>query len=300
MPICKQNLKKAIIMIGPEHARLLVRFAQDQDKLENKWQFNIKKHIKKIDEYVAQHLFRYGRVPEDIDFSEIIMEMYYQSAKQAFKTSQEELKFLRDDKIKMAKPPAIKTPKSFNKLQEIYDVFKRTGDMPKRQQTFAEKIKKAYIKKAQNVWKKWSESFREGQIANQEEVVKKIREAGDKIASRAQTIARTETTNYYNNVRREVFDKSNVVTHYLFLAIRDQATTKWCSDKVFEGKRGRHGLVYKKDDPITDKETPACHWNCRSEMVPLTPFNPRHKKLIEDEEVQRRNNHCHPLPKGWD
>lgn len=300
MTICKENLKKAVRLIGPDHTRLLVRFAGVQDSLEFRWRKRIKKYINKVDLYVADHLFKYGRLPADIDFSDLIMDHYFEVNKIAITTADEELEFLEPKEKRLAsKPPAMKVPKTLGKLQETYDAFRKHRDMPKRQKAFAEKIKEAYIKKCQTVWQQFTDSFRAGEVFDKEEAVKVIKSASKGVASRTNTIVETETTNYYNNVRRDLYDKSNVVSHYLFLAIRDQATTKWCSDKVVDGKRGRHGLVYKKGDDLTDKETPAVHWNCRSEFVPLTPYNPRHKKLIEDDKLQRRNNTCHPLPKGW-
>jgi SPP1 gp7 family putative phage head morphogenesis protein len=46
--------------------------------------------------------------------------------------------------------------------------------------------------------------------------------------------------------------------------------------------------------------------NCRSEVTPLVPFNPRHKALIDDPERQRKNKkigkskgQVWPLPEGW-
>jgi len=301
MSICKQNLYKTVRLVGKDHARLLVSFAAEQESIEVLWKKRIRKYINRVNDYVAAHLFRYGRMPADFSFDDLIMDHYFDVNKKSISSTDKELKFLEpSDKRLAAKPPSMKVPSSLEKLQRTYDAFKNKGDMPSRQKAFADKIKKAYIKKCQSVWQQFTESFRDGEVFDKEEAIKVISDASRGVASRTNTIIETETTNYYNGVRREIYDKANVVTHYLFLAIRDHGTTHWCSDKVVKGKRGRHGLVYKKGDLITDKETPAIHWNCRSEYVPLTPFNPRHKKLIEDDKLQRRNNVCHPLPKGWD
>lgn len=163
--------------------------------------------------------------------------------------------------------------------------------MPARQKEIAEKIKKAYIKKVQSVWVKYGEEFRSGITAETTEAVRQIKEGADVVYSRAKMIVETETTYYYNKSRRTVYDESPDVTHYLFVSVRDHATTKWC--------KTRHGLVYKKGDPLLDKETPPIHWNCRSEILPLTWHNPAHRKLIEDLSRRRRNNTCEPLPPGW-
>jgi hypothetical protein len=42
-----------------------------------------------------------------------------------------------------------------------------------------------------------------------------------------------------------------------------------------------------------------CHPNCRSEILPLMPLNPKHKKLIDNESMWRQNNSPVPLIKGW-
>jgi uncharacterized protein with gpF-like domain len=104
-------------------------------------------------------------------------------------------------------------------------------------------------------------------------------------------IVATETTRYYNDVRHEIYSQSEDINHFLFMSIRDFRTTEWC--------KTRNGLVYKKEDPLYLREKPPCHWNCRSEMVPLTDVNPRHEKMINDPSIARRNNKCKPLPPGW-
>jgi SPP1 gp7 family putative phage head morphogenesis protein len=235
---------------------------------------------------------------DDKIFERFVFANYIQTVVNAVDSTEREAEIILSSKLTKRPPKAI-LPGSLARIRELYDLYRKTGRLPKRIKDAAKRIKDQYLRKTQSAWRKYSYEYREGDVATQERVIQKIKDAANTAQARAKTIVRTETTNYYNQTRREIYDRSDAVTHYLFLAIRDQATTKWCTDRTVDGKRGRHGLVYRKDDPLTEKETPACHWNCRSEMVPLIPLNPRHKILIEDDKIQRRNNTCAPLPKGW-
>lgn len=295
----KSAIRLAVKLVGQDHAQFLFKQATAQDRAEQKWMSEVDVLHNRITSVIVKSLEQTGKadVPDHMIF-EFLLSHYFQTVGTAAEVAESELMVIIDQeqRSKLAKP---RIPKSMRELREIYDRWRKTGRLPRGIRDMGEKIKDEYLKKTQSVWRDYSEEFREGSVATQENVLRKVKSAAGTANSRAKTIVRTETTNYYNDTRREIYDQSGAVTHYLFLAIRDQRTTKWCSDKVVDGKRGRHGLVYAKDDPITAKETPACHWNCRSEMVPLSPFNPRHLRLIEDLSKHRRNNVCHPLPKGW-
>jgi len=228
-------------------------------------------------------------------FQEFILKHYFEVVGSAAESATEELQVIDKEK-RMAKP---RIPRSLAEVRKIYDRWRRTGVMPKGLNQQAKKIQSKYLDKVQKVWRRYSEDYRAGEDSTKEQVIVKIRDAADVATSRAKVIVRTETTNYYNATRTEIYDQVDGVWGYLFLAIRDQGTTKWCTDRVRGGKRGRHGLVYKKDHPLTKKERPSCHWYCRSEFTPLTIYNPRHLKLIEDLSLRRENNICHPLPEGW-
>jgi SPP1 gp7 family putative phage head morphogenesis protein len=173
----------------------------------------------------------------------------------------------------------------------LWDQWRKRKKVPPRQQKIADKVKKSYIKKIQQVVKKYQEKIRKGEVIEKKEISDYIRDNSKAESARAKTIVETETTRYWNTIRKNVYDESEDVTHYLFMAIRDMATTKWC--------KTRTGLVYAKGDPLLEKEKPPCHWNCRSEILPLTPQNPKHKKIIDDKSRWRRNHSPEPLPHGW-
>lgn len=296
MPINKAAIQHAVKLVGRDHARFILRLATDQDKMENQWVSKTGDLNKRIVGGILEGLKSTGKILIDDNLVvEFLISHYVQVVGAAIRSTHAELQVIVPEK-RLARP---RIPRSMAEIRRIYDEYRRTGKLPKALRDQGNKIKKEYLKKTQSVWRTYSHDFREGDEATQENVLRKVEKAADTVESRAKTIVRTETTNYYNRTRREIYDQSDAITHYLFLAIRDQRTTKWCSEKTVDGKRGRHGLVYAKDDPITNKETPACHWNCRSEMVPLSPFNPRHLRLIKDLSMHRRNNSCHPLPEGW-
>lgn len=285
-------------MVGHKHAAHLVRMAKKQDRIEQQWVYQIGRLNEALTEQLAESFKQTGKPKLDPKLIyEFLLAHYFKVVGSAAEDATEEMDVIIESPT--AKLAKVKIPKSMRDLRIIYDKYRKTNKLPPGLKEMGDKIKEEYLKKTQSVWRKYSEDFRNGDEATQEDVLRKIKKAADTASSRAKTIVRTETTNYYNQTRQEIYEQTTAVTHYLFLAIRDQATTQWCSDKSFKGKRGRHGLVYKADDELRKEETPACHWNCRSEMVPLTPYNPRHIKLIEDETIQRRNNKCTPLPEGW-
>lgn len=297
MSLNKVNVHKTVRLLGASHTRFIVRMAQRQEKLEQAWVRDVSEVHDEIVEHILNQLKTNGKVKVSTAiFEKFLLSHYFHVVGLAVESAELETQLLIPIRLATKKPLI---PKSLRELRVIYDNYRKRGRLPKGFRDKAIAIKKEYLKKTQNVWKKYSADFRNGDEFTQENVLRKVKKAADTVQSRAKTIVRTETTNYYNETRREIYDQSDAIWGYLFLAIRDKGTTKWCTDKVIEGKRGRHGLVYKKGDPLTDRESPSCHWNCRSEFAPLTMFNPRHRKLIENIKMHRRNHTCHALPKGW-
>jgi SPP1 gp7 family putative phage head morphogenesis protein len=294
----KAAISQAVKLLGREHGMCLYRMAKAADKLEIEWALRTRKLNDKIIREMLKTLKETGALKlDDKSIIKFLFEHYFGVNAFAIETATAEMKvIIEKEKKELAR---VRIPRSLKDLRNIYDVWRRTGKLPPGLKKIGLDIKKEYLKKTQSVWKKYADEYRRGDEFTQENVLRKVKKAADTAEARAKTIVRTETTNYYNQARREIYDQSDAVSHYLFLAIRDQRTTKWCTDQTIDGKRGRHGLVYTKDDEITNRETPACHWNCRSEIVPLTRFNPRHKKLIEDLSMRRRLHTCHELPPGW-
>lgn len=263
--------------------------AQNAQKIENVWVRRFDAAIKDMDEWVFKALWERGRFAHDeIDFLDLVIEHSYrtmvESTRDAEKSPGEQTRSA------LAGPPNSRIPRGLKALKEAYDLWRKRRNLTPRQKTIAKKMKDAYIKRVESIWERFGETFRQGKSYNLNDVREVLRK-GDMAESRVHTIVQTETTHYYNKARRDLYDQSNDVTHYLFMSIRDQATTKWC--------KTRHGVVYAKGDPLLETETPPCHWNCRSEILPLTPQNPRHLALINDKSRARRHRTCEPLPPGW-
>jgi SPP1 gp7 family putative phage head morphogenesis protein len=180
-------------------------------------------------------------------------------------------------------------PHDLPTLRRWYDASRRKPSRALR--NMADKLKQNYLDRVQETWKTASADWRVGKQWDQDEIRRHIRKAAAVAVTRSKVIAATETTRYYNQARRRRYDVVAQVTHYMFMAIRDKATTKWC--------KTRHGLVLTKDSKAMDKNTPPIHWNCRSQILPLVRTNPNHKKLIADESLRIENHKCEPLPKGW-
>lgn len=289
MPVCRDNLHTAILLLGKDQAKNVYLSAKKVDKLEAHWRGKLRKLLDEYNRKVAASLMNTGHLPLDIDFTEFYLDHAVEVMREAVTNTTSS--HGRNLDKHLSSPPSIKMPRSFRQLQELYDKWRKTGKAPGRIKDLADKVKKQYLKKCQSVWNQHTQDFKAGETFTMNKAVSIIQEAGDKTFSRAKMIVETETTNYYNKTRREIYDQSPEVTHYLFLAIRDHATTKWC--------KTRNGVVYTKGEQVTDHETPAIHWNCRSEMVPLTKQNPKHAELINDKSRRRESRSPYPMPPGW-
>lgn len=267
----------------------MYRLAKKVDALEMIWRINLERFFEKITDEALDSFINKGKAP-DPDFEKFFTDHAFAIAVEALRDSRP----LPVGGKKLAGPPKGVVPKSLSDLMRQWDKYRKTGKVPPRQREIARKVKREYLNRVQDFWKKHSEDFRTGDVSkvyDQRKVREALQEESRASYARSKMIVETETTYYYNQVRRKYYDASDDVTHYLFMAIRDHRTTAWC--------KTRHEIVYAKGDPITDKETPPVHWNCRSEMLPLTPINPVHRKLIDDTSRARRQNSPEPLPKGW-
>lgn len=195
------------------------------------------------------------------------------------------------------KPPRVKIPRKMDDLRRFWDKVrhkrgaKKDGELTDRAREIFERTKKAYITKVQSIWEKYGADWRAGKTGSKEAAFQALQKATKSTASRVRTIIETETTYYYNATREAYYSQSDTVSHYLFLAVRDHATTKWC--------KSRHGKVFEKGTVLFRENIPPCHWSCRSEIVPLTAFNPRHKLLIDDKSKRATRANIIPLPPGW-
>lgn len=271
--------------------------AKIAQKLENRWEARIQRHLDSLLPELVEALADRTKMP-DFGLEELLTRQYFDVSISAMRYAETEREMDRKiPKRRLARD--VKIPKSLKRIREQYDLWRKGKVKPKYPASKAIKIQREYLKTVKSAWEKYSKDFREGKVADQKEVVEKIRRSAQVEVSRAKTIVRTETTNYYNAARKEYYDESEDITHYLLIAIRDAATSPWCTPNYLNGKRGRSGLVYAKTDPLCDQERPACHPGCRSEYLPLNNLNPAHLKYIQDKSIQRRQHTCFPLLRGW-
>lgn len=258
--------------------------------LERYWVKRSRLEVEAATRKILKNARETGRLAlADVDFLPLMMEHSYRVMAEGLRSSERRLPAVRAHHL--ASPPKGKVPRSLRALREWWDAYRKRGKVPARQRAEAERLKTEFLRLIQKAWRDNSDDFLSGDTARNTQAEEAIKKRAGVAASRAKMIVETETTYYFNRSRREVYDASDDVSHYLFLAVRDHATTKWC--------KTRHGLVYAKGDPLLDKETPPCHWFCRSELVPLTPRNPAHLRLIQDQNKSRRRHSPEPLPKEW-
>jgi SPP1 gp7 family putative phage head morphogenesis protein len=282
------SIKSLVSWLGAREASIIVNLSKRQQTLEDKWVVAMASHFSDVTEELFAHALRTGRLSfVDVDFGRLLLDHAHATMEDGIRSTDVKTPIRG---AMLAAPPPGKVPRSLKALREWWDKY-RKGKLPPRQRALGKRIKDEYVKQVQAAWLKHSTDFLSGDAFRNTAAIEAIQRRADVAFSRAKMIVETETTYYFNKTRREVYDESDDVTHYLFVAIRDHATTKWC--------KTRHGLVYAKTDPLLDKETPPIHWNCRSEVLPLVRQNPSHLRLIHDAKRQRRTNRCEPLPPGW-
>ncbi len=106
------------------------------------------------------------------------------------------------------------------------------------------------------------------QGVSESELTRILMEEGEGFTEKwAATVARTKTTEIYNQARKTYWDTdpiaSQIIEAYQFSAILDERTSEIC--------RNLDGKIFEKGD-FTSLITPSLHFNCRSILVPITKF----------------------------
>lgn len=106
------------------------------------------------------------------------------------------------------------------------------------------------------------------QGVSESELTHILMEEGDGFTEKwAATVARTKTTEIYNQARKTYWDTdpiaSQIIEAYQFSAIIDERTSEVCSN--LDGK------IFEKND-YTSIIVPPLHFSCRSLLVPITKF----------------------------
>lgn len=131
-----------------------------------------------------------------------------------------------------------------------------------------------------------------GNPINRRELRTRIAATLNVAESRAELIARTESTAAYNRGRLATYAQSGAVDAVRFLAVTDNRTTQICLS--------RNGLIWRVGDPDIANNTPPLHGRCRSVLSPiLSQYNDSHAEMLADPNRNPANNTLEPLPKGW-
>lgn len=286
MPICSIARSQLVDLLGSSEAISILKLSDQQERIEFQWRKRMRAQIAETLKAVLADSRKKQKLSfAKVDFSYFLMLHRYEVMKAGILSTRHTTPVRL---TQLSKDPAAD---SLAKLRRWWDRYRKSGVLSPDEAKHAKIIRKKFLEKIQDAWKRAGDDFLSGDVATQEIAVNYIQQEAQVVFSRAKMIVETETTRYFNKARREVYDQSPDVTHYLFMAIRDHRTTEWCRD--------RHGLVYKKGDPLLDEETPPIHWYCRSEMLPLTMQNANHKAIILDLNRARRLHVCKPLPPGW-
>ena len=242
------------LALGDEYVRLEKEGKRVQ-KIENEFNAEIEKNLKRTITNAIEKSAQ-GFTPDfDIPWLKEVLERH------ALTTMIAAYEFAESKKPstrKFSKPPSPKLPRTLKDLMKIWDSYQKKDNLLKRANKLYEQVRKQYLQKLETVWKVHGQDFLEGKTGNKEQAIDAIIKQGDTTIARAKTIIATETTYYQNKARVTYYNAVPEVTHYLFLAIRDKATTAWCAPRVTAGKRGRHGLVFEKGSELLKKNTAPC------------------------------------------
>jgi len=203
----------------------------------------------------------------------------------AYKSSEEEISV---QKKRMSKLPSG-MPKKLDSLDEIFKDKKYFSKIMSRSKVLTERLQKQYMDKLRRKFDEITPMIRNGDITPKE-AKSKMMEAWGASKSRVETIFRTETTTYFAKTQTAFFEGNDDIIGYLFDSVSDASRTEGC--------RSRHGLVYRPGTKLLRDNTPACHWNCRSELIALANTAGNRRMLLDPQRDPSKRSVA-PLPRGW-
>lgn len=288
MPVGTYQRNVLLLLFSQSEASEIIRLADKVDTIERKTIRAIDSETSKWIESAVGALTEDRAVPDPKGIDRVLDRLWFETAFAEIKARK------KMPSIRMAqskKKTEAGFPDSMLELRKLWDRWRKGKWRPEHTTERAKKLKKQYLESLHKWWKTDAQPFLSGKVYTQDRVIRKAREDLKMPVARAHTVIRTETTRYQNEVRRQFYDDVDAVTHYLFMTIRDSATTKWC--------KTRHGMVVEKGTKELDRASPPIHWNCRSELLPLDPDNERHQNLIKDKNRKPSNRRLEPLPKEF-
>lgn len=231
--------------------------------------------------------------PPSLNELYMISERFYRHViTEAYDSCQEE-KEKQQGKKRLAKFPKG-LPKSFEKLDQIFGDKKYWSKIMSRSKKLTDRLRKGYLRKLEIKFKKLIPEIRAGNISPSD-AKKYMMESWQSSRSRVEMIFRTETTSYFGKTQTAFFRSDKEIIGFLFDSVRDTARTDIC--------RTRHGMIYRRDHTGKDSieyNSPACHYNCRSHLIPLAN-TPENGKLLEDpaRDPAKNRSKIAPLMPGW-
>jgi SPP1 gp7 family putative phage head morphogenesis protein len=221
----------------------------------------------------------------DLDSMYDVTEKFYRSTVEAAVTSCKRI----DPRRKLAAPPDGDLPEGPRALDRVVNNRRYWQRIMRRARALTGRAKTQYLKRLQVQFKRILPLLEIGDMAPRE-IKAKLAEAWRAPRARAETIFRTETTRYFSKAQVEFFNDNNNIIGFLFDSVRDTSRTSICQT--------RHGLIYRPGTELLHKNTPACHYNCRSHLIPLVD-DPENQKMLADPKRDPTKVRVEPLPPGW-
>lgn len=314
MALNQQTLTHLARILGTRDANRIQVSAGVAEALERKWKLHFNGVFSRIIEGTLNLIENNGldydiRKNSEWMFSEIadaLLEHELEVTTYAARTATLP-EYVAIEGVTMAAQRAPAWPSDTVRIRTLWDRWRRTGKLPGRTAAQAAAIKALYIRRVQTLMQRRASEFISGKpkaIGYNEKGTIWNPDAFDRVAAkmaieeearvsraRASTIIETETTRYYNTTRVNTYNAIDTVVGYYFICVRDHATTEWCLSR-------RHAVLMKTS-PLLKRNTPPCHYNCRSELLPLSRLNPAHIKLLNDMSLRAENRVFVPLPPGW-
>lgn len=279
--------------LGPQFTRLMST-AAGTDRIEGKFRWRAKQQFKVMRSYLDQAFDHNSdvTVTANIDWlDDLLLQHMRATLTHAYKGARREHRHMGGKVVRLSRYPDPKVPRSLRELVKVWDDMRKRDRLSARSQRIFDKVKKTYLKRVQSIWDRYGNDWRSGETNSKALARDKLDRLMNQTSRRVKMVIETETTYYNNKARRAYYDAAPEVTHYLYLAVRDHATTPWC--------KSRHGMVFVKGTKLLENNTPPIHWNCRSEIVPLTLQNPVHYRMIMDPKRDPTKHKLVALPKGW-
>lgn len=176
--------------------------------------------------------------------------------------------------------------KALDKILKDKKYFKQ---IMKRSAKMSKKLRDAYLKKIRKQYEKIVPLLESGEISPRE-AKQEMLKAWQATKPRVETIFRTETTNYFAKSQTNFYKDDEDIIGFMFDSVRDTSRTEVC--------RSRHGIIYRPNTSLLEKNTPALHYNCRSHLIPLANTK-ENRKLLSDPQRDPAKRKVEPLPIGW-